>query len=125
MVPHVDNQNTVSNYQATPAVPAGPALGSLPESLPLGVTTYSHSSDYTSLTGKLYYSPRTKTWLLRYIPVEEEDHFGGVMTLVGLDPNDRSLKAGITVTVQGRIADPNTTELSPAYLLQEIRVVAE
>jgi hypothetical protein len=124
MVPQIVNQPSVSNYQAAPAVPGGPSLGSLPDSLPVN-QVYAHNSDYSALTGKLYYSPRTKTWLLRYIPVEEEDHFGGVVTLVGLDPNDRNLKAGITVAVRGRIADPNTTELSPAYLLQEIKVVAE
>jgi hypothetical protein len=89
------------------------------------VQSYYHNSDYTSLTGKLYFSPRTKTWLLRYIPIEEEDHFGGVMTLVGIDPADRSLRPGMTVSVRGRLSNQNTTELSPDFVLQEIKVVAE
>src|SRR5207253_9297058 len=55
---------------APPAVPA-----------PYAAAGYYHSADYGTLVGELYYNPRQDTWRLRFAAVDEEDRYGGSVSL--------------------------------------------
>ena len=87
---------------------------------PLG---YAHALDYSLLVGELNYNPRQGTWRLRYTTVDDEDRYGGSVTLVGAEPMVHDLKSGQVVRIRGSLADPDTHAPAPAYRVTEIEVV--
>jgi hypothetical protein len=84
---------------------------------PLG---YAHALDYSMLVGELNYNPRQGTWRLRYTTVDDEDRYGGSVTLVGADPMLHDYKSGQVVRVHGSLADPDSRLPSPAYRVTEV-----
>jgi hypothetical protein len=85
---------------------------------------FDHAPDYSSVTGELRFSAITKTWTVRYASVEEDDKYGGSVTLSEMGPMDH-FKSGQHVHVEGIIADPNSHEVSPRYRVRTIGPVKE
>jgi hypothetical protein len=68
---------------------------------------FAHASDYTWLQGELQYLHGRNAWRVRYASVDEEDRYGGGVTLVGPGLSS-SLKDGQMVRVTGRILDTDS-----------------
>jgi hypothetical protein len=81
---------------------------------------FGHDTNYRWLVGTLDYSQIQGAWLLRYVSYEEDDRYGGCVTLVGALPPE-SLKKGRTVRVEGSLIDPDSRQLRPAYQVESIR----
>lgn len=82
---------------------------------------FAHDANYRWLVGELDYSRIQKAWLLRYVPFEEEDRYGGCVTLIAL-PYMRNFKPGQTVRVEGFLIDPDSQQLRPAFQVRRLRV---
>ncbi len=99
-------QKATTAAGAAVSLPAGPRFG--------------HDANYLWLVGTLDYSRIQQAWLLRYVPVEEEDRYGGCVTLVA--PNGvLHFKRGQTVRVEGSLIDPESQQLRPAFEVRKIR----
>jgi hypothetical protein len=82
---------------------------------------FGHDPNYRWLVGTLDYSRIQRGWLLRYVPVQQEDRYGGCVMLVA--PNhETSFKHGQTVRVEGTFIDPESRQLRPAYRVETVRV---
>jgi hypothetical protein len=84
--------------------------------------SFGHDPNYRWLVGTLDYSRIQEAWLLRYVPFEEDDRYGGCVTLVGFVPPP-ALKPGQRVRVEGSLVDPNSRQLRPAFQVQNFRVL--
>lgn len=80
---------------------------------------FAHDANYQWLVGTVDYSRIQQAWVLRYVPVEEEDRYGGCVTLVTNRP--MNFKQGQTLRVQGALIDPDSQQLRPAFQVQDIR----
>lgn len=99
-----------SSKATTPAdaqVPDGPRFG--------------HDANYHCLVGTLDYSRIQDAWVLRYVSYEEDDRYGGCVTLVA-PGRGTALKRGQTVRVEGALIDPESQQLRPAFQVRDIRV---
>jgi hypothetical protein len=83
---------------------------------------YGHANDYSWLTGELQYVHARNTWRLRYASVDEEDRYGGSVTLQDAGPMG-SYKTGQKVRVDGRVVDVESREPSPAYRVNNITLL--
>jgi len=98
-----------------------PALGNPSEDTPaLASERFGHDPNYRWLVGTLDYSQIQRAWLLRYMSYEEDDRYGGCVTLVGSIPA-ASVKKGQTVRVEGSLIDPESRQLRPAFQVDNIR----
>jgi hypothetical protein len=98
---------------------------SLPAGRPVEAQTasgphYGHDPNYHWLVGTVEYSRIQQAWLLRYVSLEEEDRYGGCVTLVVAD-NPMTIKPGQIVRVEGALIDPESRQLRPAFQVQTIR----
>jgi hypothetical protein len=80
---------------------------------------FAHAKDYGWLRGRVEYSRLSKGWRLRYASVDEDDRFGGSVTLADGSPL-RALKDGDLVEVRGRLADPAADSASPVYQVEAL-----
>lgn len=80
---------------------------------------FSRAPDYTWLQGELLFSSVRGVWRLRYAAAEEEDPYGGSVTLVDVDAS-LGLQAGQHVRVRGKLINPRTSEPSPYYHVLEV-----
>jgi hypothetical protein len=86
----------------------GPALG--------------HAADYTWLIGKLDYLYSRKTWIVRYADLDEEDRYGGSVTLVEDEcVSLEQFRPGQTVRVEGRVEDRESDGRCPRYRVRSLR----
>lgn len=115
--------------RVAPAPPPPPSAAAQPTALQAVPAPFSdapphprfaHARDYRWLVGKLDYSRIQKAWLLRYVSFEEEDRYGGCVTLVA-PPSIRNFKPGQIVRVEGSLIDPNSHQLRPAYQVRSLR----
>ncbi len=106
-------QLSPASYQK--ATTAAPAAASLPAGPHFG-----HDANYLWLVGTLDYSRIQQAWLLRYVPVEEEDRYGGCVTLVAAN-GVLHFKRGQSVRVEGSLIDPESQQLRPAFQVRKIR----
>lgn len=97
---------------AKPTIPADSVV-------PAGAR-YGHDANYHYLVGTLEYSRIQEAWVLRYVSYEEEDRYGGCVTLVA-PGRGITLKDGQTVRVEGALIDPNSQQLRPAFEVRAIR----
>ncbi|MHB1425124.1 MAG: hypothetical protein ACYC3I_18285 [Gemmataceae bacterium] len=81
---------------------------------------YGHDPEYHWLEGLLVYSWIEKAWWVRYLPFEEDDRYGGCVTLVGGIAAKR-FKPGQIVRVEGHLIDPSSRQLRPAFQVESIR----
>jgi hypothetical protein len=78
---------------------------------------FAHAKDYAWLRGRVEYSRLSKGWRLRYASVDEDDRYGGSVTLAD-GSHLRALKDGDLVEVRGRLADPAADAASPLYQVE-------
>lgn len=81
---------------------------------------FAHAEDYTWLVGKVMYLHSRGTWRLRYCSVDEEDRYGGSVTLVGTNQLLSSLHDSQIIRVHGHLIDPESREPTPEYRVDEI-----
>jgi hypothetical protein len=82
---------------------------------------FAHDPKYHWLVGTLDYSRIQQAWILRYVSFEEEDRYGGCVTLVA-PSRTMTFKPGQIVRVEGALIDPDSQQLRPAFQVQKIRV---
>jgi hypothetical protein len=100
-----------------------PALNDPSEASQAPVTDrFAHDPNYRWLVGTLDYSQIQGAWLLRYMSYEEDDRYGGCVTLVGPLPG-AVLKKGKTVRVEGSLINPDSRHLRPAFQVDNMRAV--
>lgn len=101
---------------------SSPSLSEPSEDVQAPVTErFGHDPKYRWLVGTLDYSQIQRAWLLRYMSYEEDDRYGGCVTLVGVPPAT-ALKKGKTMRVEGLLIDPDSRQLRPAFQVENIRV---
>lgn len=84
--------------------------------------SFSHAADYSWLVGELQYVALDKAWVLRFASAEEEDPYGGSVTL--LEPRPLAgFKSGMLVRVEGQLVDPEAKGTRPPYRLHMIQPV--
>lgn len=82
-----------------------------------------HAADYSWLVGELQFVHVRKAWRLRYASVDEEDRYGGSVTLTEMGTMD-NFTSGQMIRVEGQLMDPESREPSPAYRVRTIQSVA-
>jgi hypothetical protein len=80
-----------------------------------------HAADYSWLVGELQYVHIRDVWRLRYASTEDEDKYGGSVTLVDTD-SITGFCNGERVRVVGHLIDPHSREPSPSYRVMSIQV---
>jgi hypothetical protein len=83
---------------------------------------FSHSADYTELTGQIQHSLITKGWRLRYAAVDEVDPYGGSVTLLE-DPRLSTVKDGDLVHVHGRLLNHVDRAIAPPYEVDSVEPI--
>jgi hypothetical protein len=87
------------------------------------MTAFSHSLDYTMLSGVLERGRKANTWVLRYSPAEINDRFGGSVTLVLFETDPQSLHAGQLVRVEGALLDPDAGGSRPGFRVSSLKPI--
>lgn len=107
--------DSAKSQDAAPALNAANDAGQT-----AAIERFGHEPNYRWLVGTLDYSQIQRAWLLRYVSYEEDDRYGGCVTLVGaLSAN--LLKPGKTVRVEGNLIDPDSRQLRPAFQVENMR----
>jgi hypothetical protein len=83
-------------------------------------SSYGHAPDYSWLSGELSYAVIRNAWRLRY-SVNDEDCYGGTVTLIISRPIVEKLQSGEKVRVQGRMTNPASSDPSPSYQVDLIQ----
>lgn len=81
---------------------------------------YYHSADYATLVGELHHNPRQNSWRLRYASVDEEDRYGGSVTLHNVGREMSGFKTGQYVRIEGAVVDKDSRAVSPNYTVRDI-----
>jgi hypothetical protein len=106
-----------THYRPTPADPSG-----TPEPEPPVQVEFGRAPDYGWLQGELLFSSVRGVWRLRYAAADDDDLYGGSVTLIGVDAR-LVLQAGQRVRVNGRLINPRSNEPSPYYRVLNLQVV--
>ncbi len=83
---------------------------------------FARAPDYGWLQGELLFSSVRRLWRLRYAAADDDDAYGGSVTLVGID-SPLALHAGQRVRVKGRLINPRSNEPSPYYRVLSVQEV--
>jgi hypothetical protein len=78
--------------------------------------------DHSWLVGELQYVEVRNVWRLRYASVEDEDRYGGSVTLSDTG-SLTGLRSGERVRVEGQLVDAESREPSPAYRVRTLQRV--
>jgi hypothetical protein len=83
---------------------------------------FAHDPNYRWMVGRLDYSKVRQTWTLRFASVEEDDRYGGSVTL---DNSGRmaAFQSGQLVRVEGQLVDADDTRPRPSYHAHSIQPV--
>jgi hypothetical protein len=81
---------------------------------------FAHAPDYSWLIGTLELGREPNTWGLRYASVEEEDRYGGCVSLVEQSAMTDA-RPGQLVRVEGMMVDPGAHDFKPAYRVHSLR----
>jgi hypothetical protein len=98
-----------THYRPTPTNPAGTL-----EAEPTAPIAFGRATDYRWLQGELLFSSVRGVWRLRYAAADDDDVYGGSVTLVDVDSH-LALHAGQRVRIEGRLINPRSNEPSPFY----------
>ncbi|GIW80281.1 MAG: hypothetical protein KatS3mg105_2088 [Gemmatales bacterium] len=82
--------------------------------------SFYHSQDYGVLIGTLQYLHVDQSWRLRYASIDEEDRYGGSVTLVETGSMEQ-FNNGDVVRVTGQFLDPSSREPAPRYRVHSIQ----
>jgi hypothetical protein len=113
--PSNDPQPIVVHSTAKPCLSALPAAPR--ESLP----AFAHDANYRWLVGTVDYSRIQQAWVLRYVSIDQDDRYGGCVTLVA-PKHEMKFRRGQHVRVEGGLIDPESRQLRPAYEVKTMRV---
>jgi hypothetical protein len=80
---------------------------------------FGHASDYTWLTGELSHIPSKNQWRLRFASIDDEDKYGGSVTL-DASLELRGFLSGQLVRVEGEMIDKESRDIAPKYRVKEI-----
>jgi hypothetical protein len=80
---------------------------------------FGHAPDHRWLRGQVQFSRAANAWRLRYASVDENDPYGGSVTLVGDDLS--TLQDGQHVRVEGGLLDPDRREAGTPFRVSSIR----
>jgi hypothetical protein len=106
---------------ALPAAPAAPVANGVVSEIEHG-----HAPDFGWIVGELIFDHARKTWRVRYGSIEDEDdRFGGSVTLDGGRQLLANCRPGQPVRVQGKLADPEAVVGSPRYLVADLKPLSE
>src|SRR5262249_32012986 len=83
-------------------------------------SSFGHADDYSWLRGEVEFSKLANGWRLRYASVDENDAYGGSVTLSGAVG---TLTDGQHVYVRGQLHDPDTRRAAPSYRVDSIEVI--
>jgi hypothetical protein len=83
---------------------------------------FAHAQDYSWVAGELQFLHGRKVWRVRYASVEEEDRYGGGMTLIDAGPMTE-FQDGQIVRVEGQVAD--VTSHDSEYRVHHIQPLAK
>jgi hypothetical protein len=108
----------ILGHEPTPATTESQTLSS--PARPSG--DFGHAQDHSWLIGKLTYIESRGAWWLRYAPADQEEQFGGAVTLVG-DDFTAACKNGQVVRVEGNPVNPASLEPRPPYWVRKIEVL--
>lgn len=85
---------------------------------------FAHDPDYRWVQGELQFVYTRNAWRLRYASVDEEDRYGGSVTLIEVGSMN-NFSSGQFVRVEGCVVNPESKEPSPAYRVSSIQPVAQ
>jgi hypothetical protein len=83
---------------------------------------FGHAEDHSWLSGQVLYARATDTWRLHYASLDDNDPYGGTVTLVTEHPVE-GLKDGQHVRVQGSLVDADHREPGSPYRVRSFEVV--
>lgn len=81
---------------------------------------FSHAEDYSWLVGELNYLHSRRGWRLRYASINEEDPYGGSVSLNVSGHMLANLRDGQIVRVHGMLLDPESRKPAPEYRVVSI-----
>ena len=84
---------------------------------------FAHAPDYSWLVGELHLIPQKNQWRLRFASIEEEDKYGGGVTLDAGPQMMKECQNGMMVRVEGALADTDAREPSPSYRVRGIEAL--
>ncbi len=83
---------------------------------------FGHASDYSWLTGELSHIPSKNQWRLRFASIDDEDKYGGSVTL-DASLELRGFLSGQLVRVEGEVIDKDSRDIAPKYRVKIIAPV--
>jgi hypothetical protein len=83
---------------------------------------FSHTEDYSCLSGQIQHSRITKGWRLRYASVDEVDPYGGSVTLAD-EAKLAGVKDGDLLRVRGHLVNPEDRGIAPSYQVDSIQPI--
>ncbi|CAN5357856.1 hypothetical protein BH10PLA2_BH10PLA2_40010 [soil metagenome] len=107
-----------THYRPTPADPVSTATAK-----PATKIEFGRAANYEWLQGELIFSSVRGVWRLRYAAADDDDAYGGSVTLLDISPNV-ALQAGQRVRVLGRLINPRSTEPSPYYHVSQLETLS-
>lgn len=85
---------------------------------------FARADDYRWLNGQVRYDSFSKAWRLRYAPLDEEDAYGGSVTLVD-DGTLGKLKDGQFIRVHGSLMCSREKAVRPRYKVISVQAIEE
>ena len=82
---------------------------------------FAHDNDYKWLIGELSYVPQKQQWRVRYTSIDDEDRYGGSVTLDASHLME-GFKSGQLVRVEGAMLNADSREPAPMYRVNAISV---
>lgn len=101
--------------------PSTDVTGAVDSKSPVQVE-FGRAPDYGWLQGELLFSSVRGVWRMRYAAADDDDAYGGSVTLVGIDSR-LALHAGQRVRIKGRLINPRSNEPSPFYRVLSVQAV--
>lgn len=86
---------------------------------------FRRAGDYSYLIGELQYHRKNGEWRLRYASIDEDDRYGGSVTLVEGAHMMIDVKEGMIVKVEGSLVDGESREPSPKYRVKDFEVLKD
>jgi hypothetical protein len=80
---------------------------------------FAHAPDYSWLCGELQLLHPSNEWRLRYAGVDDDDPYGGGVTLTETGPMD-AYKSGDCVRVEGNLVDPESRTGSATFRVRSM-----
>ncbi len=84
---------------------------------------FARAQDYSWLQGELLFSSVRGVWRLRYAASDDDDPYGGSVTLQGLS-SELAMEVGQRVRVEGKLINAGSSEPSPCYQVSHLELLS-